>query len=86
MKLAYTDTEARQEHWCTQMLKPSTKYKQIKFISTLNGSNTTMRRNLSPDTRMIQHAQINKCDINRMKDKNQMIISAGAMNNECYMG
>ena len=32
---------------------------------------------------MIQHAQINKCDINRMRDKNQMVISAGAMNNEC---
>ena len=68
------------------MLKPSTKYKQIKFISTPNGLNTTMKRNLSPDTRMIQHAQINKCDIYRMKDKNQMIISAGAMNNECCMG
>ena len=35
---------------------------------------------------MIQHAQINKCDINRMRNKNQMVISAGAMNNECYMG
>lgn len=85
MKLAYPDTKARQEHRCTQMLKPSTKHKQIKFISTLNGSNTTMKRNLSSDTKMLQSAQINKCDIDRMKDKNQMIISAGAMNDECYM-
>ena len=45
---------------------------------------TSQWRGIYPrDIKMIQHAQINKCDINRMRDKNQMVISAGAMNNEC---
>lgn len=44
-----------------------------------------MKRNLSQGYKDIQQAQINKCDINRMKDKNQMVISAGTMNNECCM-
>ena len=57
------------------MQKFSTKYWQTEFNSTLEGSYTMINYDLWK-ARMVQNIQINK--MNRMKDKNHMIISTDA--------
>ena len=60
--------------------KPSTKYQQTEFNNTLKESFATTKWDLSWDARMVQYQQFNQCDnhINKMKDKNYMIISIDA--------
>ena len=57
------------------MQKFSTKYWQTEFNSTLEGSYTMINYDLWK-ARMVQNILINK--MNRMKDKNHMIISTDA--------
>ena len=55
-------------------------YSKIKYSKASKRSYTIINWDLFWNARLVQHSPINKCDyhINKMKDKNQMVISIDA--------